>query len=98
MGMKPECKQCKYYLSCVFKKPTIQQCADYAKEIGFTPFDAEGFWWKQESLGWIHPNGTPYKSWKGIIQTWFKASIRRGDIKPPQKTFVERMRENEGQI
>ena len=91
--MKPECKTCKYRLVAIFKKPTIKQCDEYAKSIGFTSFDAEYFWWKLESCGWVDNKSRPYKSWKGIIQTWKRAAIRRGDLKPKQKTFKDRYEE-----
>jgi len=92
--MENKCKQCEFYLAAKFKKPTIEQCKEYAVSIGWVNFDAEGFFWKQESLGWTHPNGRPYKNYKGIIQTWYRASVRRGDIKPDEKTFKQKFEEN----
>ncbi len=98
--MKPECSKCEFYLRCKFKKPTVKEIQDYAAEIGWPEFDADYFFDKQETTGWMVKIGNTYKpmaSWKGVVRTWHKAAIRRGDIKPAQKTFVERMRENEGQ-
>ena len=94
--MAKDCKSCKYRLACLFKKPTIKQCEEYAKEIGFITFDSEYFWWKCESTGWVNNKGLPYKSWKGIIQTWYKGAIRRGDeTGKPTKTFKERYNETD---
>lgn len=96
--MKPECKKCEYFLRCKFKKPTIEQIKEYAKSIGWPDFDAEYFYWKQVQIGWMVKIGNTYKpmaSWKGAIQTWKKAAIRRGEFKEPTKTFLERQKETE---
>jgi len=93
-----DCKNCPYKIQATFKKPTIAEIDAFAKEIGYQPFDAEQFFYYNDARGWQDNKGRPYKIWKSVVQTWRKAAERRGDIKPPQKTFVERMRENEGQI
>jgi len=95
--MDAKCKACKFRLATLFKKPTVEQCEAYAKEIGFTTFDADYFWWKLESTGWVNNRGLPYKSWKGIIQTWFKGAVRRGqETGKPTKTFKEKYEEHKG--
>lgn len=52
-----------------FVKPTTQQAAEYAKEIGFTSLDAQGFCDFYESKGW-KVGKTPMKDWKAAVRTW----------------------------
>ena len=96
--MKPECKKCEYYLRCKFKKPTIEQIKEYAVSIGWPQMDAEYFYWKQEQVGWMVKIGNTYKSmasWKGTIQTWFRAAKRRGDVKEQKETVKEKYLRNQ---
>lgn len=98
--MDIKCRKCEFYLRCKFKKPTIEQLKEYANSIGWPNFDAEYFYWKQEQLGWMVKIGNTYKpmaSWKGAIQTWKKAAIRRGEIKEETKTFKERFEETKNE-
>ncbi len=90
-----DCKNCPYKIQATFKKPTIKDIAKYADEIGYTPFDAEYFYYYNDARGWCDNKGRPYKNWKSVIQTWRKQAERRGDIQKPQKTFRERLL-NEG--
>jgi hypothetical protein len=91
--MAQDCKNCPYKLAAKFKKPTIEEIAAYAKEIGF-PLDAEYFFYKNDSIGWVDSKGRPYKNWKGVVQTWKKGAVRRGEIKEQTKSFREKYEEN----
>lgn len=87
------CPHCGKLIQDKFKKPTIEQCAEYAKSIGFTTFDAEYYYATQEKIGWCVKIGNTFKpmaSWKGSIRTWFLAAKRRGEIKPKSETFIEK--------
>lgn len=95
--MKPECKKCEFYLTAKFKKPTLEQCQEYAVSIGWPNFDADYYYATQEKIGWVVKIGNTFKpmaSWKGSIRTWYLAAKRRGEIKPETKTFKERFEEN----
>lgn len=93
--MAKDCRSCKYRLQAVFKKPTIEQLKEYAKSIGWTNFDADYFYWKNESVGWVDRRGIPYKSWKGIVQTWKRAAKQRGEFKEQKETVKEKyLKEN----
>lgn len=92
--MSKNCKTCPYKLQAIFKEPNIEEIKLYAKEIGFTTLDCEYFFFKNHSVGWVDNRGIPYKKWKGVVQTWKKAAIHRGEIKPETKTFKERFEEN----
>lgn len=93
----PKCRKCPYKLAAKFKEPTIEQIREYVISIDWPEFDAEYFYHKCKSTGWTDKNGKPYVYWKSVIQTWKKAAIKRGDLKPKTGgTFKERyLKENE---
>lgn len=94
--MDKKCSRCEFYLRCKFKKPTIEQLKEYATSIGWSQFDAEYFFWKQEQIGWAVKIGNTYKpmaSWKGTVQTWKRAALRRGEIQENSKTFKDKYTE-----
>jgi hypothetical protein len=95
--MAKDCSKCPYKLAAKFKKPTTDEIANYARTIGYTTIDVGYFFWKNESVGWVDNRGLPYKNWKGVVQTWFRAAKRRGEIKPETKTFKERFEENKNE-
>lgn len=91
----PKCRSCPYKAMAKFKKPTIEEIAAYAKKIRYNSLDAADFYWYNEARGWVSNKGVPYKSWKGIIQTWFRMAKRRGDIQEQKESFKERyLKEN----
>lgn len=95
--MKPECKQCEYFLTHKFKKPTVGDIQKYCAEIGYPNFDSQYFFDKQETVGWCVKIGNGWKpmaSWKGAIRTWVKAAIRRGEIKQESETFKSKYEKN----
>jgi hypothetical protein len=92
--MAKDCRSCKYRLQAIFKKPTEEEIRQYAKEIGFITLDVSYFFWKNESVGWVDNKGRPYKNWKGVVQTWKKAAVKRGEIKEQTKSFKEKYEEN----
>jgi len=87
-----KCDKCPFKLlvESQFKEPTIAEIKAYALEIGFTNLDAEYFYWKHKSTGWVDKNGLPYREWRGVLQIWFRAALQRGDVKEKGKTFKER--------
>jgi hypothetical protein len=97
MATNKDCTKCPYKIAAKFVEPTIQELVNYAAEIGFVPFDAEYFYYKNHSVGWVDNRGIPYKKWKGVVQTWFRAAVRRGDVKPAgakvEKTSLEKYNE-----
>ncbi len=93
--MAKDCKTCPYRLQAVFKKPTVEDIIAYAKEIGYTTCDAEYFYHKNESVGWVDNRGLPYKKWKGVLQTWFRAAKRRGEIVESKPSFKEQYKNND---
>lgn len=54
-----------------FRKPTVQEIADYAKELGYPNFDAQYFYDYWESIGWKRGK-TPIKDWKATLRNWLK--------------------------
>ena len=53
----------------VFAKPTVEEIAAYCAERG-NGIDAQYFFDKQESVGWVVGQGKPMKDWKATIRTW----------------------------
>ena len=95
--MDKKCSKCEHYLACKFKKPTMTEIKEYAKSIDWEDFDAENFYDRQEIAGWVVKVGNTYKhmvSWRAVIRTWKRASIRRGDYQPKKTSFKERYETN----
>jgi len=51
-----------------FKKPTIEELADYAQSIGYD-LDPGAFMDHYESKGWL-VGKSPMKDWKACVRTW----------------------------
>jgi hypothetical protein len=85
-----DCKNCPYKVMAEFKPPTIEELQAYAKQIGWTNFDAEYFFHKNSSVGWVDNRSIPYREWRGVVQIWFRAAMKRGEVKLPEKSFKER--------
>lgn len=77
-----------------FVRPTVDELQVYAKEIGWTNFDAEYFLAKNDAVGWVDNRQIPYVQWKGVVMIWFKAAQKRGDIKEAGKSFKDMYNEN----
>lgn len=86
----PKCRSCPYKAMAKFKKPSIEEIAEYAKKIGYNSLNAEDFFWYNEARGWVSNKGIPYKSWKAVVQTWFRMAKKRGDIQEQKETFREK--------
>jgi|GEM_PF-5240197 len=52
-----------------FRVPSLKDVLEYAKMKGVNPKVAEGFWFKQESLGWMS-GVTPIKKWQPLLHSW----------------------------
>lgn len=52
-----------------FVKPTVEEISAYCRERG-NGIDADAFFDKYESNGWVDKNGNPMKDWKATIRTW----------------------------
>jgi len=58
----------------LFKKPTIEQIAEYCKERN-NNIEPKYFFDKNEGIGWVvGKNRSPMKDWKAVIRTWEKFS------------------------
>lgn len=53
----------------VFVKPTVEEIAAYCSERN-NGIDAQYFFDKQESVGWIVGKDKPMQDWKATIRTW----------------------------
>jgi hypothetical protein len=52
-----------------FVKPTLEEVKAYAREIELSDIEAEKFFYRNESVGWI-VGKNPMKIWKAAMQTW----------------------------
>lgn len=67
-----------------FRKPTLQEVADYCRERG-NGIDAETFINHYESNGWM-VGKTPMKNWMAAVRTWERNSVpQKGNGKSCQK-------------
>ena len=87
-----------------FKKPTLKEAFEYAKENNLK-LDVEYWYWKNEERGWVVVIGktiAPMKNWKANMRTW-----ERLTNKPPKKwdktnnlsgdkSLKDRFKENNG--
>jgi hypothetical protein len=71
MQVKPECwpSFCPVARNNM-KKPTIEQIAEYANEIGFTELNPHQFFDYYEMGGWKIGGKAPMKCWKAAIRYW----------------------------
>jgi hypothetical protein len=53
----------------VFKKPTVEEIADYCREKGYTLTDPQAFYDYHESGGWM-VGRNKMKDWKAAVRTW----------------------------
>ena len=53
----------------VFVKPTVEEIAAYCAKRN-NGIDAQYFFDKQESAGWVVGKGKPMQDWKATIRTW----------------------------
>lgn len=51
------------------KANSVDEVKEYAKQIGVSDSDAEGFYDSQEAGGWTR-SGQPVKDWKATLRTW----------------------------
>ena len=63
----------------VFKKPTIEEIAEYCREKGYN-IDAETFWNFYEAKGWMIGKNK-MKNWRAACATWVK---KRSETMLPQ--------------
>lgn len=52
-----------------FIPPTLEEVRTYCKTRN-NGIDAQNFWDKNESIGWVDKNGNKYKDWKAVVRTW----------------------------
>lgn len=62
-----------------FRKPTIEECKDYAKKQGLNPSEGEKFWNYHDSRGWI-VGKSPMKNWHSAFGTW-KCNLKKWPTK-----------------
>jgi hypothetical protein len=54
-----------------FTPPTVQELADYAREIHFKTFQPQAFLDHYEMVGWaVGRARTPMASWRAAVRTW----------------------------
>jgi len=61
-----------------FEKPSIEQLAEYAAQIGYRSFNAERFFDYYEACGWLVGKGKPMKDWRAAVRNWRRMDIERG--------------------
>ena len=54
----------------IFIKPTVQQLAEYGKEINYGGFDPQYFFDWYENNEWKNGKGRPLKNWKLTVRMW----------------------------
>lgn len=64
-----------------FKKPDIEEIKEYAKDKGYSHFNAQCFFDYYESNGW-KVGRNPMKDWRAAIRTW----IMRDNLKTKEPT------------
>lgn len=52
------------------KPPGLEELAAYAREIGYTGFDAGKFRDYYEACGWIVGRAKPMKDWRAAVRNW----------------------------
>ncbi len=99
MSKSKGCTNCPYKMMAEFKPPTIQELKEFAKEMGWDGFNAEDFLDRHSRVGWMDCHNRLIRDWKAEMRIWFRASIKRGEIKPNtnEKTFRERNEEDKQQ-
>jgi len=69
-----------------FKKPTVEEIAEYCKERG-NNIDAEHFHSYYQTRSWMLPGKIPMKSWKHCIITWEKNAKKNSSLSNSNNTI-----------
>ena len=65
-----------------FVRPTHDELAAYAKELGYDGFDAGRFMDYYDANGWTVGKDKPMKDWKAAVRTWKRNDDERRGVKP----------------
>lgn len=73
----------------VFIKPTIDQIAEYATELGYPTFDAGRFYDHYEANGW-KAGRVPMKDWHATLRNWIRRDKpKESDLSPELQSLID---------
>lgn len=75
----------------VFKKPTVEEIADYCREKGYTLTDPQAFYDRHEAGGWM-VGRVKMKDWKAAVRTWERKEKAWRDEKAAREKRFEQPR------
>ena len=77
----------------VFKKPTVEEIADYCREKGYTLTDPQAFYDYHESGGWM-VGRKKMQDWKAAVRTWERKEKTYATEKAEREKRYERRSRN----
>jgi hypothetical protein len=71
------------------KRPTLEECGEWADKMDLRFCDPEEFWFYYESIGWRvgRGKGKPMESWRRAMGGWNARNRRRGD--KPRRVHIQ---------